>query len=52
MRLSSSPFGLCVCTSIITLVSVFSMYFCTVLCPSVVLAIPYPWEMNDETPVE
>jgi hypothetical protein len=43
---------LCVCTNILSLASVFSMYFCTVLCPSVVLVIPYQWEMHDETPVE
>ena len=29
---------------------VFSVQFYTVPCPSVVLAIPYPWEMHDETP--
>ena len=50
MRLSCSPFGLCVCTKILSLVSVFSMQFCNVLYPSAVLVIPYPWEMHDETP--
>ena len=52
MRLPCSPFGLFVCINILSLVSVFGMYFCTVFCPSVVLVIPYAWEMHDKTPVE
>ena len=50
MRLSISPFGLFVCINILSLESVFSVYCCTVLCPSAVLVIPYPWEMHDDTP--
>ena len=51
MRLSCSPFGLCVCINILRLVSVFTVFLYCALSFSR-LVILYPWEMNDETPGE
>lgn len=44
---------LCMYINIESLVNMFSMYFfCTLVCPSVVLVVPYPWEKHDKTSVE
>ena len=51
MRLSFSSFGLCVCTNIKSAKCVqYVLLYCALSFRR--LVILYPWEMNDETPVE